>query len=172
SQADYNQITDKQPRDIRNLIEGKLRYLQSNFGEEAVAPVVIIDTKQQRYWSEWEAARDKNTDNEEEVEVIMPRLDFHYDGDITIPDGYNRMVPQRETLWKLKPDSINGGRIWFNYTGYVFHINLDSLYNVSNDSISPVISIAEHNDSCAAVLVRISSYADSSCDIDGFIFKK
>lgn len=179
SQVDYNQLVDEQRLRTRDLIEGKLHYLQDNFGEESLAGIVTIDKERQRYWYARPYAYAESDTVITEV-VPLERVDVEFTGVVAIPEGYSNVkrydyISSYETVsrhpWviRLTEDSIR------------FTVNVDSIRSLSHLAVldKPIAIRPEQPDSALMLITRPYMRFDDAVpdkldyvDFSGYLFTK
>jgi len=147
SQLDYNKLVDSQKLRTRDLIEGKLHYLQDNFGEKSLADIVTIDKQHQRYWFAHTV-----------VEEVVPLdcIELEYTGAVCIPEGYSHAryysyISTYETV------SRNPWIIRFTEDDSIrFTVNVDSIRSMSYLAVldEPIAIRTEQPDSALMLITR------------------
>lgn len=155
SQLDYNKLVDSQKLRTRDLIEGKLHYLQDNFGEKSLADIVTIDKQHQRYWFPRAYANEASDTVVEEI-VPLDCIELKYTGAVCIPEGYSHAryysyISTYETV------SRNPWIIQFTEDDSIrFTVNVDSIRSMSYLAVldEPIAIRTEQPDSALMLITR------------------
>ncbi len=185
SQTEYNKLIDAQTLRSKDKIEGKLHYLQDNFGIESLADIVTIDKKTQRYWY---PRPSRYLDDEAEVvteEVTLPNeISLRYENPVTIPVGFSK-VERTNYISRYTTDSIDKNVIHVRYENnddsFTFKLDIDSLRSIDYQGVmdQAILCPVENRDSAIFIMsyyrITFDDIKRDSIDyinIDGYIFTK
>lgn len=171
SVADYNGLVDGLPRDDQNRLEGKFRYLLDNYGKDAVASLVTVESGSLREWTRWSAVHADTLQSSYSRQV-------DYTGDIDVPCGYPVM---RRIMYLDDFRYVKGGMTVVTVKSVEFGIDVDSIRRANNTGgilAAPVVCRpVDGSDDVILVVDKVYYYypdAESltSLSLSGFMFKR
>lgn len=181
SQTDYNKLIDAQTLRNKDKIEGKLHYLQDNFGTESLADIVTIDTDKQRYWYPASRYYDDEAGIIDEEVTLPTEISMQHNTPVPVAAGFNK-VEYNSYLSAFDVDSLDPQVIHVSYADSLkFRLDIDSLRSIDyqGELEQPILCPIENNDSALFVMsyyrITFDDYKRDSIDyinINGYLFTK
>jgi len=186
SQIDYNKLIDMQKLRTKDMLEGKLHYLQNNFGEESLAGIVSVDKNRQRYWYAQPHLYDDSTRNSNIAEIDLKTIQ----NAVEIPDGYRtvkdcdyisqfKKVSNHPLIIEVIDNKVTVGDVSGNPIR--FTVNVDSLKTIRHMGAldRPITCPVEGSDSTLFTITKAHIYFTQSkpeeisyVSINGYLFSK